>query len=319
MLPAMFQPDATPIALFACLAAALARGERGALVTLVGREGSSVRSLGAHMAVLADGGFAGSFSGGCIEAAIVVEAQQAISDGRARTVRFGKGSRYIDIRLPCGGGVDLLFQPDPSPEAVQQIVALLGARAPAMLTLANDGSLAVESRWPDLAAGWIDDAFVVRHAPPLRLIVAGEGGETLALVRLARAYGAQVALMTPDADIAAAAAGEGADVTRLHSTSATPRVPLDPWTAMVLLFHSHEWETALLAEALAGPTFWIGAMGSQRTHQSRLRALAERGVPEAQRQRVRGPIGLIPATRDPATLALSALAEIVGGYQAIVT
>ena len=51
----------------------------------------------------ADGSFVGSLSGGCIENAVVAEACEALADGRGRIVRFGAGSPYLDIRLPCGG------------------------------------------------------------------------------------------------------------------------------------------------------------------------------------------------------------------------
>ena len=62
------------------------------LVTLVGIAGSSPRALGAQMAVAADGDYRGSFSGGCIEAAIVAEALAVLDDGETRMVRFGAGS-----------------------------------------------------------------------------------------------------------------------------------------------------------------------------------------------------------------------------------
>jgi xanthine dehydrogenase accessory factor len=79
-------------------------GRRVALVTLVGIEGTTSRSIGTQMAVADDGRSIGPLSGGCIEAAIVAEARDALRAGAARVVRFGVGSPYIDVRLPCGGG-----------------------------------------------------------------------------------------------------------------------------------------------------------------------------------------------------------------------
>ena len=83
--------------IFAFLGNGMARGERAALVTITAVTGSSMRSPGTHMAVLENGEFAGSLSGGCIEAAIVSEAIDAIRASEARTVTFGAGlalSRY---------------------------------------------------------------------------------------------------------------------------------------------------------------------------------------------------------------------------------
>lgn len=303
---------ASPLEIFAFLAGAQKGGARGALVTMTEREGSSARPLGQHMAVLEDGRYAGCFSGGCLEAAIVAEAQDAIRDGAPRTVRYGRGSKYIDLRLPCGGAIELLFRPEPPLEPLEQIARLLEARSPAVIAQTPAGRLDVDAGWAETAAGWQRGAFVVRHAPPLRLLVAGEGGEAQALVRLARAYGAVADLMSPDESLLG---GEG---TLLRSPGSVGALEADLWTAVVLLFHSHEWETALLKAALATPAFWIGAMGSRTTHAARVEALVDDGVAQAELKRVRGPIGLIPATRDPATLALSALAEIAGAYQQIV-
>ncbi|VAV87496.1 Xanthine and CO dehydrogenases maturation factor, XdhC/CoxF family, partial [hydrothermal vent metagenome] len=86
-------------------------GEKAALVTVTKVEGSSIRNPGAHMGVSENGEFVGSLSGGCIEDAVVAEAQDAIKQGKPRSVRFGAGSPYIDIKLPCGGGLDILFFP----------------------------------------------------------------------------------------------------------------------------------------------------------------------------------------------------------------
>ena len=82
------------------------RGERCALVTLVGVDGNAPRAEGAQMAVSESGEWAGYISGGCLEAAIALEAQAAIKAGKPRLLRYGKGSPYFDIQLPCGSGLD---------------------------------------------------------------------------------------------------------------------------------------------------------------------------------------------------------------------
>ena len=305
---------ATPAALFRFLADGLRSGRRGVLATITALTDTGPRALGAHMAILDDGGYAGSFSGGCVEAAIVAEALDALAAGTSRTVRFGDSSPYLDIRLPCGGAMDVLFVPDPSDRAIEQGASLLAGRAPVTLTLTRSGGLTAEAIWADRAAGWTGGDFRVRHAPPLSVIAIGQGAESLHMVRLARAYGAEVALLSPDQALLAAAGKEGVGASHLASPASLV-LAADAWTAIILLFHDHDWEDELLARALATPAFWIGAMGNPRTHQARLAALAARGATRDDRARVRGPIGLIPSSRDPATLALSALAEIVDEYR----
>jgi xanthine dehydrogenase accessory factor len=87
-------------------------------------------------------------------------------------------------------------------------------------------------------------------------------------------------------------------------------MPIDKWTATVLLFHEHEWEGAILARAAAADGFYVGALGSVRTHNLRRERLAGMGVSAEAIERIRGPIGLIDRAREPGILALSVLAEI---------
>lgn len=291
------------------------RGEQGgALVTITGLSGPSARSIGQHMAVLEDGSFAGSFSGSCLDAAIVAEAREAIDAGAARQVRYGEGSSYIDIRLPCGGGLDLLFQPNPPAEVMAKAACLLEQRSPVTLRL-EGSAITLEAR--TTASGRQGEGFIAHHLPPLRLAVVGQGAEALVMARLARAYGASLELLTPDEALLATLRAEGMDARPIRTTSADPRIAADRWTAIVLLFHDHDWEVPLLRAALGTDAFWIGAMGGAQTRARRREALAEAGVPPRDLDRIRGPIGLIPAARDPATLALSALAEIADAYRGL--
>lgn len=282
-----------------------AEGVDGTLVTLTGIEGASSRGIGTQMAVLGDGRHAGSFSGGCIEAAVIAEAQEALAAGAGRTVRYGVGSPYLDIRLPCGGGIDLVFTPRPDPAVLAEVLARLERRQSASLRIAEGGiTLAVEAETAD---------FVRTYAPPLRLVALGHGEDLTALVRLARAFGLAVEAYAPETDRHAAAEP---GVTSMASRTALPALTGDAWTAFVFLFHDHDWEEHLLPHALAQDGFYHGAVGSARTHRARLDWLLAAGIPQARLDGLRGGIGLIPATRDPATLALSILGELVQDYQA---
>src|SRR3546814_16748928 len=82
------------------------------------------------MAVLDNGDCAVSFSSGCVEAAIIAEAIEVFSESRPRVVRFGQGSPYIDIKLPCGGGIDALFLHDPSTDVLELALECFASRRP---------------------------------------------------------------------------------------------------------------------------------------------------------------------------------------------
>ncbi|MGB3167116.1 MAG: XdhC family protein, partial [Alteraurantiacibacter sp.] len=86
-------------------------------------------------------------------------------------------------------------------------------------------------------------------------------------------------------------------------------------TAVLLLFHDHEWERAILAHALKSNAFYVGAQGGENARMARFFSLTSNGICETDIARVRSPIGLIPGCKLPSSLALSALAEIVGEYE----
>ena len=94
---------------------------------------------------------------------------------------------------------------------------------------------------------------------------------------------------------------------------------LDIWTAVLLLFHDHDWEISILRAALQSDPFYIGALGSSFTHTQRQNSLRALGVGEEELARITGPIGAIPAARDAHTLAISALAEIIDAYRQSLT
>jgi len=257
----------------------------GALCTIVGIEGSYSRAIGSHLAIAWDGRMAGSLADGCLEAELATHAA-ALRGKSARIVRFGRGSPVLDFRLPCGSGIDIHIDPAPDRERIAHILSELGARRPATVDVGD---------------------LILRYTPPLRILALGVGPEVGAVERLAAAMDIDCETHRP-----ADAHHQG-----LTLGQAPSGVAADTWTAILLLFHDHEWEQALLEWAIATPAFHIGAIGGWRTRERRLERLAARGLPESATGRIRAPVGLIPSTRDPATLALSILAQVVGEYDLI--
>ncbi|MBB3860337.1 xanthine dehydrogenase accessory factor [Novosphingobium hassiacum] len=304
----------TPVDILRFLAERASESVPCVIVTLVAIEGGSSRAVGAQMAVAADGRRIGSFSGGCIEDAVVAEALETLDESWGRVVRYGVGSPYIDLRLPCGGGIDLLFTPRPDPAAIGEVLAALEQRCSVALVLDCDG---VERASEALPRAWDGKSLVHAYQPPLRVVVLGQGEELTAFARLGAAFGAQIDAYTPDESDAALLTAQDVAVTQLTSRKTLPAIESDPWTAVIFLFHGRDWEEHLLPEALGLRAFYTGAIGSRRTHATRLAALAEAGVSAERIKALRGHIGLIPATRDPATLAISVLAEIVADYNAL--
>lgn len=276
------------------LAAFRAGGERTALVTLVGIEASSPRPLGAQMAVSETGEWIGYISGGCLEGAVAAEACLAIAEGQNRIVRYGSGSPYLDIRLPCGGGLDLHFNPALREGPLYAAIDYAARRIPfEMRTQLDTGETVVVARTgvPGMASSRDGDLFRRVYAPALRLLIAGQGPAADMLVRMTEAAGYDVAL--------------------IEDAGAIDAAQPDPWSAFVTLFHDHDREVEFLAQALTSNCLYVGAMGSAAAKTARETALRAAGVPDEAIARLRSPVGLIPLAKSPSELAVSVLGEIV--------
>lgn len=275
-----------------------------------------MRDPGAHMAVGADGQFAGSLSGGCIENAVVAEALDALKTNKPRITRFGAGSRYIDIKLPCGGGLDIHFLPLHDMALVGDCLNAIGLRRPFSLILpVCGGDPQYLPGWRPLSADRAAGYAVVGHWPAPRLLIIGHGGVVGSLDRLAAGMDLEASVLTSDPALVDRLSGPGRNIRLLRSVRDVSAVRGDPWTAIIFLFHDHDWEGHLMAHALDQPYFYLGAMGGRKAHSARQEALRILGAAEAKIARIHAPIGLFHSARDPDSLALSALAEIIQCYQ----
>lgn len=262
----------------AALAAAVVPG--AALCTIVGIDGSFSRRMGAQLAILPDDSFTGSLADGCLEAQLLADCRQASAP---QVVRYGRGSKKVDFRLPCGGGLDVLIDPAPDRVACAEVLENLARRREAALSLPGNHVMATR-----------------RYIPRLVLRIFGEGPEVAALHEIGTAAGIACEPVLKSA-------------LGLGKPSGLPAA--DRWTAIVMLFHDHEWEASLLEEALSGDSFYIGAQGGFNARTARIAELERRGFGAEALVRVRSPIGIPSGSRSPQALALSVLAEIVGEYE----
>lgn len=148
------------------------------------------------------------------------------------------------------------------------------------------------------------------HNPPLRLLIVGAVHIAEFLCPMARMAGYDVTVIDPRA--AFLRADRFPDVTRLDQwpQQAFPALAPDARTAVVLLTHDPKIDDPALEAVLQTPAFYVGALGSTRTHARRLERLAGEGIAPEQLARIRGPAGLSIGARTPAEIAVSVLAEM---------
>jgi len=258
---------------------------------------------------------AGYVSHGCVDADLKLQAQTAIKEAKPRQLIYGTGSPFMDLRLPCGGTVEILIDPYPNPDWCKASLEKLKNRGAVTFSFnSENGLIGIENR--DVCTGWSGEVFSVWHPPCLRLAIAGVGPPMITTALIAHTMGLPVTLLSPDHNVANVVLGsEQGSFQHLTSPQSTLEIPLDEWSAVLLLFHDHDWEPAILMAALDSNAFYIGALGSASTHVQRLLNMENLGIKRSALARISGPIGVIPAARDANTLAISALAEIIDGYR----
>ncbi|MFE3836413.1 XdhC family protein [Pseudogemmobacter sonorensis] len=273
-----------------------------ALAILTGTEGPAYRPVGAAMWIRDGRVVAGSLSSGCVERDIALHAMECLAEGRGRSVRYGAGSPYFDIRLPCGGALDVTILPAPEPGILDALDRARASRSEALLSVSDLG----------LRVGMEGGGGLgLKVVPDITFQIFGKGPEAATFAELAASAGYATTLHSPDDETLGAIQADRVTRHRLIRPGDPGDPAFDRYTAVALFFHDHEWEPAILARAAASDAFYIGAQGSRRTRARRDAALAELQVSAERIAAMKGPMGLLPRARDARTLAISVLAEVV--------
>jgi xanthine dehydrogenase accessory factor len=167
---------------------------------------------------------------------------------------------------------------------------------------ASDHSVTIDT--PD------GEVFLHVHNPPLRMVVIGAVHTAQQLVPMAIMAGYAVTVIDPRGAFATPERFPGVDLRPEWPDEVWPGLGVDRRTAVIALTHDPKIDDPALTAALNGPAFYIGALGSTRTHAKRVERLGEAGIPEDTLRRLHAPIGLDIGARGPAEIAISILAEV---------
>ena len=296
-------------------------GKGAALATVVQTWGSAPRRVGSQLAISGDAEIAGSVSGGCVEGAVVAEALDAIDAGAPVMLEYGvsDGDAFA-VGLACGGTIRVLVEPVGAVMPVAVLEELVRARADrvpvAYVTSAQGGGRlqmgGYEDRFRMDRSGFEDDGetFVAIHNPPLRLIIVGAVHIAQALVPMARIAGYDPLLIDPRESFGSADRFPGEAIAQDWPDEGVKAYGLDTRTALVLLTHDPKLDDPALEQALASECFYIGALGSTRTHAKRVERLQAKGFSAEQIARIHGPVGLDIGAAGPSEIAVSILAQM---------
>jgi len=313
-----------------------AEGRRVALATVIGTWGSAPQPVGSLLVIDAEGSFLGSVSGGCVEAEVIVEAGAVIADGKAKTLEFGvEDDKAWSVGLACGGAIRIFVEPlsrDPAPEPVlegllrdvqaRHKVGLITHLATGARSLAHgpddvgrDLAPALADAFPQdrsiAVAGSDGEIFINVFNPTIRLIIVGAVHIAQPLVPMARALGYEVIIIDPRTAFATEERFGEARIVHEWPDEALGKIGIDGRAALIALTHDPKIDDPALIFALASDAFYVGALGSRKTHAKRVERLLQAGVPQSDIGRIRAPVGLDIGAQGAAEIAVSIVAEIM--------
>jgi xanthine dehydrogenase accessory factor len=181
-------------------------------------------------------------------------------------------------------------------------------RAAARRALRDDKSHTIETEHGPV--------FVQVFNTPLRMLIVGAVHIAQALAPMAVLAGYAVTIIDPRRSFATAARFPGVALTHEWPDEAMDKIGLDARTAVVTLTHDPKIDDPALERALRSDCFYIGCLGSTRTHKARLGRLSEMGFGEKDFARIHGPVGLDIGAQSPAEIAVSIVAEVTSVLRA---
>jgi len=315
-----------------------------ALATVVQTWGSAPRKVGAKMALTPDGRISGSVSGGCVEGAVFEEGTATLQTSRPKLLHFGVADETAwDVGLACGGTIEVFVEPLDTavyhfmhsliqtdqagasitiirgPEEIlgrKLAVSRTGERVGSLSDTALDAqAMAAEASLVHPQRVQLSDeveVFIDTVRPAPTLIMVGGVHIAIALTSYAKTLGYRTLVIDPRRAFGSDARFPHVDqLIQAWPDKAFAEVKVTPETAVALLTHDPKIDDPALKIILKANPFYIGALGSNKTHARRVERLRGYGFGEAEIGRIHGPIGLDIGAQTPEEIALSIMAEIV--------
>ena len=274
------------------------------LATLISVEGGGPRPEGAQM-VFAPGIVSGYFSGGCVESDVADHAFACLADGERRTLVYGEGSPWPDIRLLCGARIEIFLERvEAGDSALTELLDAYEARRPVVWV--SDGT--IRECAPDLSP-WPEARVVRSYEPRPRLIVIGGDPTALAIAQLGAQAELETTLVRPKGP-ATPPPLTGVAYSRAEPAEALASIGVDPWTAIAIATHDLEIDRAALRAALPSAAGYVGLLGARKRVAERLAPLRAEGAPEQMFAKLHAPIGLDIGGKAPWEVAISVIGEI---------
>jgi xanthine dehydrogenase accessory factor len=302
-----------------------------ALATVIKTWGSAPVPVGGQLVVGPGERFEGSVSGGCVEAAVITAAGDVMASGQPKVLEYGVGDETAwRVGLPCGGRIEIFVERLSGADDAAYLDAVIGARQTRSLLVVDidltngqrvlhrdtdgfDAETAERLANGECVLADIPDGrrFLHALAPPVHLILIGAGHVAQVLADLTRRVGYQATVIDPRTAFSSETRFGGVPLRQDWPETALPALGLDSRTAVITLAHDARLDDETLPIAVRSSCFYVGALGSRRTHEKRVERLHQAGLTDAEIARVDAPVGLPIGAKGPAEIAVSILGAVI--------
>jgi len=282
------------------------------LATVAKTWGSSPRPAGSMMVWRADGKFEGSLSGGCIEQELMEQFSKVRPD-KPTSISYGiTKEQAVSRGLPCGGEVTVVVETLDSTDQGIEILARLARRERVQRVLdLESGDSMIETPGELARTDLTEKLFQSVFEPKWRILVIGAGQLSAYVTRFADTLGYDVLVCDPRENYRHSWLADDVSLSGEMPDDFITAQQCDPQTAVVALTHDPKLDDLAIMEALNSPSFYVGALGSNRTNGARRERLYEHfGLTKEQLEFMSGPIGLDLNTRTASEIALAIMTEI---------
>ncbi|OUX23099.1 MAG: hypothetical protein CBE15_07190 [Euryarchaeota archaeon TMED255] len=293
----------------------LSNGENCWLATIVETIGSYPRPIGSLMAFNNVGSQAGSISGGCVEEDLISRvATGEIQKNYLAIHEFGiTADQNEKLGLPCGGTIKVLVQ---GLDSTKDITWITETAQGLSERICITRELDLKSKMTRLVSSanyqpfkMKNDKLIQSFGPRMRMFLVGAGQLSQCLADIALALDYEVFVVDPRAD--AIKDWSGPSVTLLQGMpDDILREKVDSKSTVITLTHDPRIDDMALCEALEGPAWYVGALGSQRTTKERLKRLKSLGISKQLRDKLHAPVGLDIGSKMPMEIAVAIIGEL---------
>ena len=303
--------------------------ENFALALVVETWNSAPKPVGSILLVSESGQISGSVSGGCVEGAVISEAQISLKTQKSKVLKFGVTNEdAFQVGLACGGEIKILIEPitylNKSKRKLLESFFknyLKGNFSILKICLKSSKRELIENeeafKFLSKTKKYHQQSFLNGESfyyilpPKSKLVVVGAVHIAQYLVEFANQFDFDIYVIDPRSSFANKKRFPSVNVIDNWPDEAFTSIKTDQNTAIITLTHDAKIDDIALQIALKSDCFYIGCLGSKKTHEKRIARLLNMGFNKSIINRIHAPIGLDIGSRKPNEIALSIIAEII--------